>query len=422
MTDAYIPSSSIDRNQRMFYDNKYYFFSLRLEIEGNIDIHRLETAVAKVADAIPILRYYYSGTLEESGWRPLPKNPEWVTCSSAEPAVLHKILKSLPTVHSPMHILLDKNHDSDTLVISMDHTVTDAHGLQEITGMISSTYATLDWDPDLSLLPIPQSGDRSLKPLIQSYSQEVCESLCRAEAEKRLAVMPYQKLFATTPTDRSLPKLFTRQIKPQMFLAMKLFAKQHHATINDVLLTVYAAALKKYADTKFKVSIKQIPIRSAIDLRKYYPPYLRNEIRNYSVPYWTSVAIPSNDIPLILRGVAASTRKVKASAPGIGALFPIEEPDSAVSMPFQDTDYSFAPFISNVGVLAKDIVDFGDGLSVKDAVVYANITTGNPFIIGVLTWENTLSLSIFTDCNYEIACRLLDHMYTLINDIGKSCQ
>jgi len=416
MTDTYIPSSIIDRNQRMFYDNKYYFFSLKLEILGTIDIQRLETAVAKVSDAILILRYYYSGTLEESGWRPLPKNPGWVTLGSAEPAALHKILESLPTEHSPMHIVLDRNQDSDTLVISMDHTVTDAHGLLEISGLISSTYAALGWNPDFSLLPIPQSGDRSLRSLIQSYSQEVCESLCRAEAENRIAVMPYQKLFAAMPTERSSPKLFTSRIKPQMFLAMKVFAKQHHATINDVLLTVYAAALKEYADTKSNVPIKQIPIRSAIDLRKYYPPYLRNEIRNYSVPYWTSVAMPCNDIPSILRGVAESARKVKANAPGIGALLSIEEPDCAVSMPYQDADYSLAPFISNVGVLAKDIVDFGEGLRVKDVVIYANITTGNPFIIGVLTWENTLSLSIFTDCHYEIAKHLLDRMTRLIED------
>jgi NRPS condensation-like uncharacterized protein len=419
MKDTYIPSSIIDRNQRMFTNNEYYFFSLILKIQGNIDTHRLETAAAKVAEAIPILRYYYSGNLDKSGWKPLPNNPVWVTCSSAEPAALYTLLKSLPTEHSPIHIVLDKKPDSDTLVISMDHTVTDAHGLLEIAGMISSTYAALGWNPDFSLLPIPQSKDRSLKPLIQSYSHEVCESLCRAEAENRFAVMPYQKLFVTAPTERLSPELFTRQIKPQMFLAMKSFAKQHHATINDVLLTVYAAALKEYAGTKSDVSIRHIPIRSAVDLRKYYPPYLRNEIRNYSVPYWTSVAMPGNDIPSILRGVAASSRKTKAGAPGIGAMFSIEEPDCPVSRPYQDADYSLAPFISNVGVLAKDIVDFGDGLSVKDVVIYANITTENPFIIGVLTWENTLSLCIFTDCNYDIVKRLLDRMTALIEE---NCQ
>ena len=105
------------------------------------------------------------------------------------------------------------------------------------------------------------------------------------------------------------------------------------------------------------------------------------------------------------------------TAPGIGEMFAIEEPDSKAARPYLEPEYYSTPFISNAGVLPKDIVDFGSGVSVKDALSYPNITTGNPFVIVVVTWENTMSLSILTDGAYDTAAHLLKRMGELIGEL-----
>jgi len=420
MADIFIPSAKLDRFQRNFNNNRFYFISLQLQLSGYIDLGRLETAIAKVADAVKILRSYYNGSpeAEDSGWVLLKEMPKWVRVTSADPSNVTCILDNLPDEHPPLHVTVDQNGSLCTLVFSIDHTATDAHGLWDIVGMISTCYTNLGWDPDYTPAPIREWKDRSMKPLFDSYSLEKCAEICRAEAEKRIPVQQYQKLFVVPQDKRGMPKLFIQKIPPQMLKNMKAFAHQHHATMNDVLLTVYAAALQEYVQKTFNSSMSIVPIRGAVDLRRYLPPYLRNDIKNYSVSYWSRVPIPeSGDIVSILHEVTALSQMNRVNAPGIGELFAIEEPDSNAAKPYLEPEYYSTPFMSNAGVLPKDVVDFGNGISMKDALSYANVTTGNPFIIGVITWENTLSLSIFTDGEYETANHLLKRIGEIISEL-----
>lgn len=422
MADVFIHSAKLDRFQRNFNNNRFYFISLQLELSGTVDIDRLETAVQRTADAVKILRCYYTGSpaAEDSGWVMLTEDPKWVCVTSADPTNVTAILDNLPAEHSPLHVVADQTGSSCTLVFSIDHTVTDAHGLWDIVGIISTCYRNLVWAPDYYPAPLRDSGDRSMRPLFESYSPDTCAKLCRTEAEKRLPVLPYLKFFSISPENCGVPKLFTQKISPQMLAAMKLFARQHHATVNDVFLTVYAAALQEYVQKTFNDSMSIAPIRGAADLRKYLPPYLRNEIKNYSVSYWSRVPIPeSGDLVSILHEVSVLSQRNRSTAPGIGEMFAIEEPDSIAAKPYLEPGYYSTPFISNAGILPKDVVDFGNGISVNDALCYPNITAGNPFVVVAVTWKNTMSLSILTNNEYDTADRLLKRMRELIGDLGR---
>lgn len=421
MADKFIPSAKLDRFQRKFNDNRFYFISLQLEIDGYIDLDRLEKAVANVAEAVTILKCYYTGSFEEedSGWVLLTREPQWVKAASSDPASVTAILDNLPTEHSPLHVTADQNGSQCTLVFSIDHTVTDAHGLWDIVGMISTCYVNLAWDPDYTPSPVREWNTRSMNPLLDSYSREACAAMCRAEAAKRIPVQQYQKLFIFPQEKRGKPQLFVEKIQPQTLNSMKEFARRNNATLNDVLITVYAAALQEYVLDKFQTSMSIVPIRGAVDLRRYLPPYLRYEIKNYSVSYWSRAPIPkSGDIVSILREVTALSKMHHTAAPGIGELFAIEEPESEAAKPYLEPEYYSTPFMSNAGILPKDIVDFGSGVSVIDALNYANITTGNPFVIVVLTWNNTMSFSIFTDGEYDTAQHLLKRISELLSDLN----
>jgi NRPS condensation-like uncharacterized protein len=258
-----------------------------------------------------------------------------------------------------------------------------------------------------------------MDPLLDSYSREACAAMCRAEAAKRIPVQKYQELFIIPQEKREKPILFVEKIHPQTLKYMKDFARQNNATLNDVLLTVYAAALQEYVLDKFQTSMSIVPIRGAVDLRRYLPPYLRNEIKNYSVSYWSRAPIPeSGDIVSILREVSALSKMHRTTAPGIGELFAIEEPDSEAAKPYLEPGYYSTPFMSNTGILPKEVADFGNDISVIEAINYANITTGNPFVIVVITWDNTMSFSIFTDGEYDTAQHLLKRMSELLSELN----
>ena len=108
----------------------------------------------------------------------------------------------------------------------------------------------------------------------------------------------------------------------------------------------------------------------------------------------------------------------RTTAPDIGELFAIEEPESEAAKPYLEPEYYSTPFMSNTGILPKDVVDFGTDVTVTDAVNYANITTGNPFVIVVITWDNTISLSIFTDGEYNTAQHILKRMNELLSELN----
>ncbi|HJJ30145.1 MAG TPA: hypothetical protein O0W87_04025 [Methanocorpusculum sp.] len=420
MPDVFIHSSKLDRFQRRFTDNAFYFISLKLLLHGDVDLDRLEKAVTKVADAVKILKSYYNGSPleEENGWVLLSEERRWVTETSSDPANIASILRALPNDHPPLHVAADKKGPLCTLIFSIDHTLTDAHGLWDVVGMIVACYRILGWDPNYAPAPLEEWNDRSMRSVLVSYSMDMCAELCRAEAAKRIPIQKYQKMFAVPQDKLGVPKLFVQKIQPQVLKNMKAFAHKHHATVNDVLITVYAAALQEYVQKTFDTSMSMVPIRAAVDLRKYLPPYLRTDIKNYSVPYWSPVPIPkSGDIVSILDEVRTLSQMDKKNALGIGVQFAIEEPDSEAARCFLDPEYESSPFMSNGGVLPKDVVDFGNDVVVKDAVMYANISTGNPFVIVVITWENTLSLSIFSDGEHETADQLLKRMSELIGEL-----
>ncbi|WP_319378638.1 condensation domain-containing protein [uncultured Methanocorpusculum sp.] len=421
MADIFIPSAKLDRFQRKFNDNQFYFISLHLELDGYIDLNRLEKAIEKVADAVKILRCYYTGSYEDenSGWVLLTREPKWLSVASSDPASVTAVLDNLPTEHPPLHVTANQNESHCTLVFSIDHTVTDAHGLWDIVGMISTCYMNLAWDQDYTPAPVSDWNTRSMDPLLDSYSREACAAMCRIEAVKRIPVQQYQNFFQFPQEKRGKPQLFVEKIQPHTLNSMKEFARRNNATLNDVLVTVYAAALQEYVLEKFQTSMSMVPIRGAVDLRRYLPPYLRNEIKNYSVSYWSRAPIPkSGDIVSILREVTALSKMHRTTAPGIGELFAIEEPESEAAKPYLEPEYYSTPFMSNTGILPKDVVDFGNDISVIEAVNYANITTGNPFVIVVLTWNNTISFSIFTDGEYDTAQYLLKRMSELLCELN----
>ncbi|HJJ43333.1 MAG TPA: hypothetical protein O0X66_02505 [Methanocorpusculum sp.] len=420
MPDVFIHSSKLDRFQRRFTDNTFYFISLKLELHGDIDLDRLERAVAKVADAVKILKSYYNGSPEDdkNGWVLLSEERKWVTETSSDPANIANILRGLPNDHPPLHVVADKKGPLCTLIFSIDHTLTDAHGLWDVVGMIGACYRILGWNPNYTQAPLEEWGDRSMRSLLASYSMDTCAELCRAESAKRIPIQKYQKMFAVSQDNRGVPTLFVQKIQPQVLKNMKTFAHKHHATVNDVLITVYAVALQEYVQKTFDTSMSMVPIRAAVDLRKYLPLYLRTDIKNYSVPYWSPVPIPeSGDIISILDEVRTLSQMDKKNALGIGVQFAIEEPDSEYARPLLDPEYESSPFMSNAGVLPKDVVDFGNDVVMKDAVMYGNISTGNPFVIVVITWEDTLSLSIFSDGEHETADQLLKRMSELIGEL-----
>ena len=75
----------------------------------------------------------------------LTREPQWVKAASSDLANVTCLTNILHCMLTDFCRLALENGPQCTLVFSIDHTVTDAHGLWDIVGMISTCYVNLGW-------------------------------------------------------------------------------------------------------------------------------------------------------------------------------------------------------------------------------------------------------------------------------------
>ena len=160
---------------------------------------------------------------------------------------------------------------------------------------------------------------------------------------------------------------------------------------------------------------------SSLDLRRYFSSEHQPGLTNCSISYWAPVSFSdtTETYASVLRNVCRESAYTKKYSLGIGTAFGIEEPSFAESEPYQDTEYYRTPFLSNVGILSEDTVDFGEEIRVRDACIYANFRAGNPWFITALTWNGVLHLTIYTDRQHDLAKWILKRFSGVVQDIGE---
>jgi len=372
---------------------------LVITLDGHLDAARLCQAMYLVMEAEPLLacRFVESST---PFWEKMPVLPRdsifsLVKCEDSEAALQQVMTARLDPAEGPQARLTLLRGPKDRLVLSVNHTVSDACGVKHICLLLGQAYRSLEHDPHFSL-PLPLLQDRSFHPIISAFS--IQDSAAAREAcgeQSTVWGIP------SRPGPCCNPEYHFRVIKSPHFLRMKEYSRSHQLTINDLLLAACFAALCPEIPHH---EGQHLPVLTSIDLRRSIPRYAAPHVANLSVAFEIWLPVKS---PFSFQWLAMDVHRVMAEKKGlfagIGAAIRLQE---VFSMGFfavredlldlqyksQNEHYPKNPFFSNTGIIPPEYVEFGD-VSTMHAFMGPPVDYPPGFGITASTYQDRLTLA-----------------------------
>ncbi|MCK5099841.1 MAG: hypothetical protein KAR45_17145, partial [Desulfobacteraceae bacterium] len=269
---------------------------------------------------------------------------------------------------------LHRSNSKDRFLIKVSHLVCDAAGVKEIAGELSKIYNRLkdesNFRPETDLEDyrgfwqiVRQVPWYAIPGIIYNYMCEIYGSKFPGQSH----VVPIQKVSG----DKI--QLFTRHIDKVQFACLNAYAKEKHATINNVLITAIIRALSKTGNlTPGKV----LRLGMAVDLRRYLPGEKARSIANFSsLELFNYGGNVEKAFESTLIRVTQKTNQRKSSWLGLSSFVSIYP--MLWSLPFfvlkvagskgweiKSSSPNSFDWLTNMGVIQKEKVDFdGEPLS-----------------------------------------------------------
>ncbi len=343
---------------------------LEMSFDNTLDEKRLERAVCLVTERVPLLGCCFV---------PKKLRPYFERLKVMPLELFHLTLnqnefegfknEQMDFFTGPqIETCLFRSSSKDRFLIKVSHLVCDAAGVKEIAGELSNIYNRLKDEPDFRPEPIledyrgfwqifRQIPWYAIPRIIYNY---MCE-IYRSKVPSKSHVVPIQKV-----SDDKI-QLFTRHIDKKLLACINAYAKEKHATINDILITAIIRALSKTGNL---TSDKTLRLGMAVDMRRYLPGRQARSIANFSAlelfNYGNHI---EKDFASTLIRVIEKTNQRKSSWLGLSTF--VSTYPMLWSLPFSivkvagskgweikaDSPNSF-DWLTNMGVIQKEKVNF----------------------------------------------------------------
>ncbi len=371
-----------------------------IECRGRFDARRLQTAVQRTAQEIPILTSRY---ICENGvpvrWEPIEDLPGFVSVRNRpvleEVALPHAIENS-----PPLRILLCRAADHDDLLVLLDHVASDARGMFVVLSLIAAAYASRE-----SAVP-PQPEDRSFRQLFARYPPETLRPALLPP------LYPWKSPLKNCLRPGTPLQIVHRSLNRETFSAVRTFGKNNGATVHDLLTAAFAAALKDFG------AAGTVPIESVMDMRPLLGPEAAGWIGNFSANYRTAVSV-AGGFPDILRTSAAAGTAFKNGSPAAAALRyldPAVRTKHGIRIPEDEAGLDLrTPFLSNIGIIPSAAGDFGGQISVRKIWMVTDYPSGSypSFVAG--TWDGELHLAASASTGAALTGELFDRIISILS-------
>lgn len=397
------PTRSADRALAGMLGPVTCVIQLEMGFDYTLDEKRLERAVFMLTDKAPLLGCRFV----PSRFRPYFERLEikrfklfHLTSDQAEYEAFKN--ERMDFFNGPqIETCLLRSCSKDRFSIKVSHLVCDAAGVKEIAGALSKIFNRLKDDPDFK--PEPDLEDYrgfwrifrqvpwyAIPRIIYNYMREIYGS----KFPGRSHVVPMRK------ASGDKIQLFTRHIDETQFSCLKTYAKEKHATINDVLVAAIVRALSKTGD--FKPG-KALRLGMAVDLRRYLPGKKAGSIANFSsLELFNFGENVEEDFESTLDRVVEKTNKRKSSWLGLSAfvstypilwILPFSVLKIAGSKGWEIKSGSPNSFdwLTNMGVIRKEDVDFDGEPSTAWLLVPGCVLP--MLFFGCSSYNETLTLS-----------------------------
>jgi NRPS condensation-like uncharacterized protein len=364
-----------------------------LKLSGKLEEATLAKAVRLTLDLEPVLGCRFVENSGKPFWKRRSDLDQIKSCTVVEAASADEAIHNF--INEPIHADVDplvtakifRDKKADTICIKVNHAACDAGGLKEYVSLLSDFYSMLI-----------TCGRSSIQPNLGRRDQsQVFE---RTKDPRTFVMKGFPKPTWTLPQKTgNKPFHSLKDVRQIQFEAIKKYAKDKKATINDVLLT---ALYRTFFALNNTGEGKPMLVQVSIDLRRYLPNNRAESICNLSGALYVALERKTEEgSEGTLQRICLSMNKLKQDYPGLESAAGLEyllsqgfvymEKYMAESAA-QGKKYNVTfPLLSNFGVL--DSYRFGE-LEMLSGYITSPIIYPPGFMLGATTFNGEMTLSI----------------------------
>ncbi|MBC6296161.1 module of peptide synthetase [Listeria sp. FSL L7-1517] len=363
-----------------------------LTFESHLNLTTLKKAVLMSTKKLPLLLCHFKETKKGAYWQESVFSADdlvfLIETTNPEIEVNRALVKKLSTENGPqIRFTIVRTKTADQLVIIMNHMLADGAGFIEYLYLLSALYSALLVNPSyqasLSL------GSRKLKQVFDQFSRKEKRKILTDTSDKK----PINNPTFPLQGDPENPKIIWTKLSKTDFSAVITYAKQHDATVNDVL---FAAMTRTIQQTTGRHAMS---IDCPTDLRKYLPNKTSQGITNLTANITCQIDA-SDDLASFekaLQVVKKSLNSQKNSLTPLRIYYLLE-------FIFKQKSYSFAkkasgklysiPITSftNIGIIDEEKLHFKNSY-LTDCFICGSLKYVPFFQVAATTFRGELTLS-----------------------------
>lgn len=346
---------------------------LVMKLDGRIDFDKLSGAVRLSVDEEPVLGCRF---IEHAPpyWKRMENIDHITFCSMEETdnieEAVHRFLESpLDMDLDPMvKVKLIRSEQYDTLCIKLNHTCCDGAGAKEYIHLLSRIYSSMDCE-NSSYVPKPSIRDN--EDHIKAFNNLGIKhpEMDNSMVESPRTVWPFRW---KSVGQKDITPFVVCKLPYGQLDALSKYGKERGATINDLILTAFYRAMFKISKPPYHVPMD---IGLTVDLRRYLLDNKASAIRNFSGGIVLRIArLKDESFEGTLSRVVSLMNRKKSKNPGYQCATGAERAEmmsfhqflafskfmSKASDAILKKCYYCSPGLSNLGLISKTLIKFGD--------------------------------------------------------------
>lgn len=301
----------------------------------------------------------------------------------------------------------------DTLCVKISHAVSDSGGLRYFVVKLGETYAKLREDPNYqpSKTVTERNGWQVFRQL--PFKQKI--RLFQKGRKNFISKGQWRIPFHSQRTGEMT--YVTKTLDPEQFSALSQYAKENGASLNQVMLTSYVRALRRFTSADFNTLL---PVVNTLDLRHYLRRQRTPGVCNLSVPLLLEVVFQEGDsFEETLVQVKSKMLEQKKSVPGVFQALAME---LLFLAPFYLVNKLFNKLFSEASLSGVSIPLFSDGGSANVPIPGHNLLHSYgvgpvayplAFMVTATTFKNTVTWAAGF-CQEGISRESIVHFFDLM--------
>ena len=286
----------------------------QMTLRGALEESALRRAVALSLRAFPILATRYCASARDPFWESLPEADLERAFAAVEDegAFEKETTLRLDEREGPQVRVTMLRGDRPRLTVTMNHMIADGASFKDYLYFVSGTYSALVRDAGGA--PVHAAvGDRGTRDVLRHF---------RPAARLRALVSKVNAAgsvtFPFSDEAGGAPIIAHRTMDRKSVDRLRDFCREHHATLNDAVLTAFYRVLARLVGS----SAGEIQVPIMVDLRRFLPPEARfSSLRNLASMVITRVPHrPGEGFEETLHAATAATAALKAQDIGLGGL------------------------------------------------------------------------------------------------------